>query len=83
MAVGACIISYPHQTQLPSPLIDRQHIVYCQEDFSDLVDLCAYYIENETDREQICQQSRDYFDQYLHRSKLASYYMNTIRQYLT
>jgi hypothetical protein len=82
MAVGACIISYPHQTQLPSPLIDRQHIVYCQEDFSDLIDLCAHYIENETAREQICQQSRDYFDHYLDRSQLAGYYLNTMQQYL-
>jgi hypothetical protein len=82
MAVGACIISYPHQTLLPSPLIDRQHIVYCQEDFSDLVELCAYYIENETAREQLCQQSRNYFDHYLDRSQLARYYLTTMQQYL-
>ncbi|WAL62606.1 glycosyltransferase [Thermocoleostomius sinensis] len=81
-AVGACVISYPHRTRLPSPLVDRQHIVYCREDFSDLLDLCAYYLENEVAREQICQQSRHYFDHYLDRTQLSQYYLTTIHNVL-
>ncbi|MBA4155957.1 MAG: hypothetical protein H0X65_00580 [Gemmatimonadetes bacterium] len=75
-AVGACVISYPHSNRMPVPLVDREHIVYCKEDFSDLPDLCAYYLENAEEREEICLRSREYFDKHLHRRALAAYYFD-------
>jgi hypothetical protein len=74
-AIGSCVIGPMHRTILHAPLIDREHIVYASDDLSDLVPLCAYYLENDQAREQICQNSRIYFDRFLHRDQLAAYYL--------
>ena len=81
LAVGACIIAYPHHTRLPVPLIPGQEIVYCKEDLSDLTELCNYYITHEKEREAIAHRARNYFDHHLSRPKLASHYVNTILNY--
>lgn len=78
LAVGACVIAYPHKAQLPVPLEHGKNIVYCKEDLSDLADLCEYYAKNGRKRETICKNARTYFDQYLSRPQLASYYINTL-----
>ncbi len=75
LAIGSCIIAYPHRTTFQLPLIDRKHIVYCREDFSDLVELCEYYLENEDERETIAQNARRFFDLYLHKDNLVKYYL--------
>jgi hypothetical protein len=77
MAVGACIIAYPHEAQLPIPLVDGTHIVYMREDMSDLRDLCMYYLENNAERERLCRNAQLYFDRHLHFESLASYYLST------
>jgi hypothetical protein len=82
LAVGACVISYPHANRLPQPLVDREHIVYCREDLSDLPDLCERYLHNNAERERICRESRAYFDAHLHRHRLAAYYLEHIRRRL-
>jgi Glycosyl transferases group 1 len=74
-AVGACVIGPRHRTQLPSPLVDRKHIVYTKDDLSDLVDLCAFYVENEEERESISRESRQFFDDYIHVDQLAAHYL--------
>lgn len=78
LAVGACIIAYPHKARLPVPLTSGQNIIYCKEDLSDLNDLCEFYVNNDQEREAIAQSARAYFDIHLSRPKLASYYINTI-----
>ena len=78
LAIGACVVAYPHQALLHMPLEHGKHIIYCQEDMSDLADLCEYYAQNDIEREDIAHNAREYFDQYLSRPKLASYYINTI-----
>jgi hypothetical protein len=77
MAVGACIIAYPHEAELPSPLINGTHVVYMREDMSDLRDLCMYYLENEAERERLRRNSQLYFDRHLHYEALAGYYLST------
>lgn len=77
LAIGACVIAYPHDATLNSPLIDRKHIVYCKPDFSDLVELCKYYLENDAEREKIAANAREFFDLYLHKDNLTRYYLYT------
>lgn len=77
LAVGACVIAYPHKALLNAPLIDRKHIVYCREDFSDLTELCEYYLKNEPEREAIARNAREFFDLYLHKDNLVRYYLKT------
>lgn len=81
LAVGACIIAYPHQAKLPAPLAPGREIIYCREDLSDLNDLCEFYIHNGKEREAVAQAARTYFDTNLCRPKLASYYINTILKF--
>ncbi len=82
LAVGACIIAYPHQAKLPVPLTPGQEIIYCREDLSDLNDLCEFYINNDKERESVAQAARAYFDTYLSRPNLASYYVNTVLKFI-
>jgi spore maturation protein CgeB len=77
MAIGSCVIAYPHKARLNVPLIDRKHIVYCKEDFSDLIDLCEYYLTHDDEREQIARNAREFFDLNLHKDNLVRYYLRT------
>ena len=76
MAVGSCVIAARHRTTLPVPLVEGKHIVYMKDDFSDLVDLCRFYLQNDDARETLRRNSRAYFDSYLHRDQLAAYYLH-------
>lgn len=75
LAVGACIIAPRHHNVLHVPLVDREHIVYVEEDLSNLVETCKFYLENDDAREQLRRNSRLFFDKYLHREQLAAYYL--------
>lgn len=77
LAVGACLVAYPHQTRLHVPLENRKHVVYCREDFSDLIEICEFYLKNEAAREEMCAASREFFDLNLHKANLANYYLRT------
>lgn len=76
LAVGSCVIAYPHDAEFPTPLIPGKEIIYCKKDLSDLNDLCYYYITHEQEREAIAQNARAYFDRHLSRPRLAEYYVN-------
>lgn len=78
LAMGACIIAYPHANRLPVPLVPGLHIAYTRPDLSDLVELCAYYLEHDEARRHMASRAREYFDAYLHRDQLASYYLHEI-----
>jgi glycosyltransferase involved in cell wall biosynthesis len=78
MAVGTFIVAYPHGTDLQVPLVDGKHLVYCKPDYSDLVDICHYYLEHDEEREKIARNSREFFDQYLHKDNLTRYYLRTM-----
>jgi hypothetical protein len=82
LAIGACVIGPRHGNELHVPLVDRKHIAFAKDDLSDLVDLCAYYLENDEAREEMCRQSRLYFETYLHRDNLAAYYLRTMLDHL-
>lgn len=74
-AIGSCVVRPRKMNLLPAPLIDRQHIAYVQDDFSDLVEVCDFYLRNDDAREELRRNSRQYFDEYLHRNNLAAYYL--------
>ncbi len=80
LAVGSCIIGPKHANILHVPLEDRKHIVFTKNDLSDLVELCKYYLEHDEERKELCHNSRIFFDRYLHREQLASYYLDCCYQ---
>lgn len=75
LALGSCIIAYPHSARFPVPLEDRKHIIYCKEDMSDLVDLCEEYVGNPDERIRIGRNAAEYFDSNLRVDRLAEYYV--------
>lgn len=77
MAIGACVIAFPHTTKMHVPLEPGKHIVYTKPDLSDLVDLCEYYLTHSEKREAICRESRRYFEENLHKDNLVNYYLHT------
>jgi hypothetical protein len=78
LGVGACVVAAPHEAVLHVPLVDGRDIVYCRPDLSDLVDLCAYYVEHPADREALRVRGREYFDRYLTWPQLARYYLASL-----
>lgn len=78
LAVGACIIAYPHKTRFHAPLENSRNIVYCKDNFSDLIELCEFYLKNDEKREAVCTESRRFFDENLHASNLANYYLRAL-----
>jgi len=76
LAVGTCIIGPRHRNILHVPLENGKHIVYAKDDLSDLLDLCRYYLDHEEERMDLCSNSMEFFDRYLHREQLAAYYLS-------
>ena len=82
LAIGTCVVAYPHRNELHMPLVDRVHIAFTREDQSDLLDLCEHYVRNEDAREAMALEARRFFDRYLHTDSLATYYLYTILERL-
>jgi hypothetical protein len=78
MAIGACIVAYPHEATLYPPLVPGKHIVFCRADFADLVEICTYYLTHDRERKAMVQASRQYFDSFLHKDCIAAYYLECI-----
>lgn len=78
LAVGACVISPPHATTMPEPLVDRKHVVYTKPDMSDLVDLCEHYVNDTRAREAVMYNARQYYRRHLHWRSLSGYYLRTM-----
>jgi hypothetical protein len=76
LAIGACIIAPVHRTVMHVPLVDREHLVHCAPDLSDLVLLCKQYLQDDDERRRITNNARSYFDRYLHRDQLSAYYLH-------
>jgi len=78
LAVGSCVVGPPPRNRLPVSLVDGVHLVYCASDLSDLGDVCAELVRDDTERERIARNARDYFDRNLHRRRLATRYLQHI-----
>lgn len=75
LAIGCCVVARRHEARMPVDLRDGHDIVYCEDDLSDLADLCAHYVENDDEREEIAAGAARFFDEHLHPVQLAHYYL--------
>lgn len=82
LAIGCCIVAPRHTSIMYPELCDREHIVYCRDDLSDLAELCAYYVENDLARETVSANAARFFDDNLHPQQLAGYYLRTFHERL-
>jgi glycosyltransferase involved in cell wall biosynthesis len=80
LAMGCLIVAPRHAAEMPVELRDRVEVVYCREDLSDLADLCAEYVQDESLREPVEAAAARYFDEHLHPARLAERYLRIIRE---
>lgn len=57
-ALGPLMVTTPLDIVIPMDFVDRVHVVRCQSDLSDLVDLCEHYLRHEDERERIAAAGR-------------------------
>lgn len=57
-AVGGFMISQKPGIVIENNFVDGKEIVYCNDDLSDLDELCCYYLDHEEEREKIAAEGR-------------------------
>ena len=78
LAIGACVVAVQHVTVLHVPLVDGVHVAYARRDLGDLVEVCGRYAHDVGAREELARGAREFFDRYLHRDQLGSYYLHEL-----
>ena len=78
-AVGSFMISQRPKFMIPNNFEHEKHVVFCQDDLSDLIGLCEYYLKNDEAREQIAVNGKNHLLKYHTDVKRAEYIIQTIR----
>jgi hypothetical protein len=71
-ALNTFMISGRPQIQIPNGFVDGEDMVYCQDDLSDLIELCEYYLKNPEKRQQMAAralQKVHQFHSHIHRAQ--------------
>ena len=79
LAMGCLIVAPRHAAEMPVELRDRVEVVYCEEDLSDLADVCADYVHDESRRAPVEAAAARYFDEHLHPVSMAERYLRIVR----
>ena len=58
------MISVKPKIKIPDNFEHNKNIIFCKEDLSDLVDLCNYFLMNESLREKIAQNAAQHARKY-------------------
>jgi len=82
LGVGSCVVARKHGTILHAPLENMVHLVYVEDDLSNLVSVCEDLLAEPALRRDLVSASRDFFDRFLHVDQLAAYYLNRILESL-
>jgi hypothetical protein len=77
-ALGKFMISYKPQIKIPNNFINGTHCVFCNDDLSDLLDKCEYYLINEKEREEIALASKEHARKYHSNLSRANYILKTL-----
>jgi hypothetical protein len=75
LAIGSCVVGPPHTNQLLMPFENGVHCAYCRPDYSDLEEVCVHYLTHDEERLALIRNSRAFFDAFVHRDQMASYYL--------
>jgi len=52
-AIGGFMITQKPGIVIPNNYEDKKHVIYCNDNLGDLIDLCEYYLANDRKREDI------------------------------
>jgi hypothetical protein len=76
MAVGTCIVAWEQNNVLPVPLEHGRNIIFTEPTGPAVVEACRRLLADPGRIESLARESRATFDRHLHRSQLASYYLD-------
>ncbi len=77
-AAGRFLISQRPQIVIPDNFKENESIVFCNDDLSDLLELCHYYLKHEDQREKIAQKALSHLNDYHIDLKRADYILNQV-----
>lgn len=78
LGMGGFLISQKPQIAIEPEFIDKEEIVYCKDDLSDLIELIDYYLEHEDERHRIAQKARIKMQHYHSDIARAKFLLQTI-----
>jgi hypothetical protein len=78
LALGSCIVAPHHGCKLHVPLEHEKNIMFVKKDLSDLVATCQSVLSDKNLQQELCAGSANFFDSYLHRDQLISYYLYNV-----
>lgn len=77
-AIGGFMITQKPGIVIPNNYEDNKHVVYCDDNLDDLVELCEYYLANDSKREEIARNAAAYTKAYHTDTKRVEYIFNKI-----
>jgi Glycosyl transferases group 1 len=81
--VASFMISGAPQIRIPNNFKDREHIVLCRDDLSDLLRLTDYYLHHENEREEIARNGHSHLQQHHTYIKRGEYFLNICNDFLS
>ena len=79
-ALGCFMISQRPQIEIENNFIDKEEIVYCKDDLSDLIELCKYYLEHEDERKRIGLNAKKKLEKYHTHIARTQFILDKIKQ---
>jgi Glycosyl transferases group 1 len=76
LAVGCAVVRPQPETVLHVPLTDGVNVRFAEPDMSNLVELCASLLSDDSERNRMALAARDYHERYLRPDQLAGYYVD-------
>ncbi len=78
-AVSAFLISQKPDIVIPNNFVHEKNIVYCKDDLSDLIELCDFYLRDDSKREKIARAARNHLEKFHTHTARAEYFLNEVR----
>ena len=72
------LICQKPQIVIPNNFKDQENIIFCNDDLSDLLDKCDYYLKHEDQREAIAKNALSHLNEYHTDVKRADYILREI-----
>ncbi|HEY0719654.1 MAG TPA: glycosyltransferase [Gammaproteobacteria bacterium] len=67
---------------IPDNFVDGEHVVYCKDDLSDFLQLLDYYLQHETEREEIAANGHRHLLQHHTHRQRADYFLSVVQERL-
>lgn len=80
--VQTLMISGSPQIVIPDNFKHEEHVIFCRDDLSDLIDKADYYLKNDQDREQLAKAAHDHVMKYHTHIARAQYFLERVCEHI-